>query len=48
MKKSFVKAATIAMLLIVALTVGGVAVYADFCSGVAAMAEGTEIIKTAI
>ena len=48
MKKSFVKAAAIAMLLIVALTVGGVAVYADFGSGVAAMAEGTEIIKTAI
>ena len=48
MKKSFVKAAAVAMLLIVALTVGGVAVYADFGSGVAAMAEGTEIIKTAI
>ena len=36
------------MLLIVALTVGGIAAYADFGSGVAAMAEGTEIIKTAI
>ncbi len=48
MKKSFSKVAAVAILLIVALTVGGVAAYADFGSGVAAMAEGTEIIKTAI
>ncbi len=48
MKKSFVKAAAVAMLLIAALTVSGIAVYADFGSGVAAMAEGTQIIKSAI
>lgn len=48
MKKSFSKVAAVAILLIVALTVGGIAVFADFGSGLAAMADGTEIIKTAI
>ncbi len=49
MKKSFKRATVaVAAALIVTLCVGGVAVYADFGSGVAAMAEGTEIIKTAL
>lgn len=42
---------TFALLLLTATlitTVGGIAAYADFGSGVATMAEGTEIIKTAI
>lgn len=49
MKKSFKRAvAAVAAALIVTLCVGGVGAYADFGSGVAAMAEGTEIIKTAL
>ena len=47
MKKSK-KVTLITLMLTVAIAVGGVSVYADFGSGVAAMAEGTEIIKTAI
>ena len=46
MKKSF-KWIT-AALLVVAMSIGGISAYADFGSGVAAMAEGTEIVKTAI
>lgn len=48
MKKGFKKAMLVASVLILALVVGGVSAFADFGSGVAAMAEGTEIIKTAI
>ena len=47
MKKSK-RIALITLVLTLAIAVGGVSVYADFGSGVAAMAEGTEIIKTAI
>ena len=47
MKKSK-RIALITLALTLAIAVGGVSVYADFGSGVAAMAEGTEIIKTAI
>ena len=47
MKKSK-KMALITLVITLAIAVGGVSVYADFGSGVAAMAEGTEIIKTAL
>ena len=47
MKKSK-KVTLVALMLAITIVVGGVSVYADFGSGIAAMAEGTEIIKTAI